>query len=146
MIEQVQNIASAAAEIAQIETHCFAHPWTKKQVEETLNAVYFIARNELGKAVAYAGMTVVADEAYITNIGVLPAWRRRGLGQQLLQKTVDYCREKNCAFLTLEVRSSNEPAKALYKKLLFEPVGVRKKYYSDPVEDAILMTRYFHEP
>lgn len=143
MIEQVAGLSAAAGEIAQIERHCFAHPWSEKQVAETLNGTFFIARAKNGKAVGYAGMTVVLDEAYVTNIAVLPAYRRRGIGERLLQSLLASCLEQGCSFLSLEVRQSNFAAQKLYEKYLFSPVGVRKNYYSEPTENAILMTRYF---
>lgn len=143
MIEQVTNLGASAGEIAKIERHCFTHPWTQKQIAETLNGVFFIARAPGGAAVGYAGMTVVLDEAYVTNIAVLPGCRRQGIGERLLQSMLVYCAEQGCAFLSLEVRQSNFAAKNLYNKYLFSPVGERKNYYSEPTENAILMTRYF---
>lgn len=143
MIEQVADIQAAAEEIAQIERFCFVHPWSGRQIAETCNGVFFIARDAGGKAMGYAGLTHVLDEAYVMNIGVLPACRRQGIGDKLMQQMLAFCLEKGCAFLSLEVRESNEAAKNLYKKHLFSPAGVRKNYYSDPTENALIMTRYF---
>lgn len=83
------------------------------------------------------------DEGYIANIAVDPKWRRQGLAGELLEV---YCRfaQAHLAFLTLEVRASNEAAIALYVKHGFVQAGVRKNYYQDPKEDALIMTREFH--
>ena len=94
------------------------------------------------KSTTNAGLQQAADEGYIANIAVLPAWRRKGWGEALLRYLIDYAREEKLSFLTLEVRRSNLPAQALYRKLGFEVVGVRQHYYARPREDAILMTLF----
>jgi ribosomal-protein-alanine N-acetyltransferase len=93
--------------------------------------------------VGYGGMYTVLNEGYVTNIGVLPQFRRKGIGKSLVEKLLDYSKEKNLEFLTLEVRVSNKAATNLYKSFGFESVGNRKNFYSNPTEDALIMTRYF---
>lgn len=88
----------------------------------------------------FAGIWVLADEAHLTNIAVRELDRRRGVGELLLIAIIDLAAELKAAFVTLEVRISNEAAQRLYRKYGFNEVGVRKKYYTDNREDALLMT------
>ncbi|WP_243292904.1 ribosomal protein S18-alanine N-acetyltransferase [Bacillus sp. FJAT-47783] len=125
-----------------IERESFSSPWTKRAFEQELTenkfAYYFII--ELGEnIVGYCGLWIVFDDAQITNIAVLPQYRGRNLGEKLLSYVMDYAKELQAEQMTLEVRVSNHIAQALYKKLGFEAVGVRKNYYSDNQEDALLM-------
>lgn len=135
-------------EIAALEAACFSAPWTVEMLQEELfntSASYIVAEGEDGSVLGYAGVQVVLDEGYITNIAVREDCRRQGLGDALLDV---FCRfgATNLAFLTLEVRASNRPAIDLYLKHGFAQVGRRKDYYEKPREDAVLMTREFsHE-
>lgn len=129
-------------QIAAIERSCFSHPWSEEMLRETLwndAAVIVAAEGEDGTVWGYAGLQVVLDEGYIDNIAVAPAYRRQGVADELLSAFERFGREK-LAFLTLEVRQSNAPAIALYKKHGFRAAGRRKNYYDDPKEDAIIMT------
>jgi ribosomal-protein-alanine N-acetyltransferase len=131
--------------IAALERLCFSKPWTEAMLEQELyhdTASYLVAEEENGSVLGYAGLNVVLDEGYINNVAVFPAHRRKGVARRLVEV---YCRfgEQNLAFLTLEVRASNESALALYEGLGFAPEGRRKNYYDHPKEDAILMTRRF---
>ena len=85
---------------------------------------------------------ILLDEGYITNVAVFPSCRRQGVAEALLHELLHRADEKKLAFVTLEVRASNAPAIALYEKNGFQPVGVRKNYYSAPTEDGVLMTNY----
>lgn len=137
---------SHLTDIAAIERLCFSTPWTESMLEQELyndRASFLVARDETsGRVLAYAGLHVVLDEGYIDNVAVRPEFRKQGLAQRLVEV---YCRfgQAHLAFLTLEVRASNEAAIALYEKLHFLPVGRRPNYYDKPTEDAILMTRQF---
>ncbi len=134
-------------QIAAIERSCFSHPWSEDMLRETLwndAAVIVAAEGEDGAVLGYAGLQVVLDEGYIDNIAVAPAYRRQGVADELLSAFERFGREK-LAFLTLEVRQSNAPAIALYKKHGFQPAGRRKNYYDDPKEDAIIMTLEFKD-
>lgn len=132
-------------ELVEIEKSSFSRPWTYAGFESELDndtAVFFVAvYNE--KTVGYIGFHTVLDEGYISNIAVLPLYRRKGIGALLLNTAVEYCKENDISFLSLEVRKSNNSAISLYRKFGFENVGERKRFYSEPVEDAYIMTLYF---
>ncbi len=133
------------AAVAQIERDCFSAPWSEKMLaEELCNGFshYAVAVGDEGNVLGYVGLQTVLDEGYITNIAVAPAYRRRGVADALLEALCRSEQEK-LAFLTLEVRASNEAAIALYRKHGFVPVGRRRDYYDHPKEDAILMTLGF---
>ena len=132
-------------QIAALERECFSTPWSEAMLTEVLfdsQASFIVAESEEGGVLGYAGLQVVLDEGYIDNIAVEPNARRHGVADELLDV---FCRfgEANLAFLTLEVRASNAPAIALYRKHGFEEAGRRKNYYTKPTEDAIIMTRHF---
>ena len=132
-------------EIAQLERDCFSAPWTELMLEQELyneTASFLVAQDEDGKVCAYAGLHAVLDEGYIDNVAVREDCRRQGLARRLVEV---YCRfaERHLAFLTLEVRASNEAGRGLYEGLGFVEAGRRKNYYTSPREDAILMTRNF---
>ncbi len=132
--------------IAEIEKECFSAPWTVPMLEEELNnlcASFIVAEGEDGTVLGYAGLHVAVDEGYIDNIAVREEYRRQGVGEALLGAFMRFGKEK-LAFLTLEVRPSNDPAIQFYMKHGFVQVGRRKNYYSAPREDAILMTLEFN--
>lgn len=136
---------SHLTQIAEIEKECFSSPWTVPMLEEELNnlcASFIVAQGEDGAVLGYAGLHVAVDEGYIDNIAVREDYRRQGVGQALLGAFMRFGQEK-LAFLTLEVRPSNEPAIQFYMKHGFVQVGRRKNYYTAPREDAILMTLEF---
>lgn len=144
MIERSTNLENDAEFIAEIERNCFATPWTAEQVKNSDDStVFFLARVD-SKVVGYGGMYTVLDEGYVTNIGVLPDFRRRGIGAKIVSKLIDFSKEKSLSFLSLEVRVSNVAAINLYKSFGFEEVGKRKNFYRLPNEDALIMTRYFN--
>ena len=97
------------------------------------------------KVVGYAGLLVMADEGYITNVAVFPEYRRQGIAGQLLEVFLRFAQANALAFLTLEVRPSNDAAIALYQGYGFEEKGRRKNYYDFPKEDALILTREFGE-
>ncbi len=90
--------------------------------------------------VGFAGMWMMTDEAHIATIAVDPAWRRRGVGEQMLRELLRQATARHATTVTLEVRVSNVGAQALYRKYGFEVVGQRKAYYQDNREDALIMT------
>ena len=133
-------------EVAEIERRCFSDPWSRRMLAEHLEnecAATVVAQGEDGSVMGYAGLLVVLDEGYIPNVAVRPEYRRQGVASQLLQVFERYAQGNDLAFLTLEVRDANAPARALYAKHGYEEVGRRKNYYDHPKEDAIIMTRYF---
>lgn len=132
-------------QILALEQTCFSTPWTETMLTDALfdpQASFIVAEDEEGNVLGYAGLHVVVDEGYIDNIAVEPDARRHGVASALLDV---YCRfgGANLAFLTLEVRSSNAPAIALYEKHGFQRAGLRPGYYQHPREDAVIMTREF---
>ena len=107
-------------------------------------AAFLVAEDSVsGRVLGYAGLMVVADEGYITNVAVFPEYRRQGIAAQILQVFVQFAAANHLAFLTLEVRPSNAAAIALYQGFGFEEVGRRKNYYDLPKEDALILTKYF---
>lgn len=131
--------------VLKIENECFAHPWSRQSIESELenkNSVFYTAL-EGDEVAGYIGMSTVLDEGYIFNVAVSAKHRKKGIGSALIQELVTYGKKNNFCFLTLEVRESNENAISLYSKFGFIKVGERKNYYSDPVENAVLMTKYF---
>ncbi len=128
-----------------IETECFSHPWSKQSLENELNndtSLFWVA-TENNDVIGYIGMSVVIDEGYIFNVAVDKAYRKKGVGTALINELVTYGKKNNLCFITLEVRESNINAQSLYSKFGFIKVGERKNYYSEPKENAILLTKYF---
>lgn len=128
--------------IMYLEERCFTLPWSRDAFYNELNQNQFasyIVLEEEGQIVGYCGAWLVIDEAHITNIAILPEFRGRGFGEALLRKMMEQCREKDIERMTLEVRVSNKVAQSLYKKLGFQEGAIRKNYYSDNQEDAIVM-------
>lgn len=143
MIERATDLEKEAELIAEIERHCFSTPWTAEQVKSSDDSTVFFLAKVNEKVVGYGGMYTVLDEGYVTNIGVLPDFRRQGLGAKIVNKLIDFSKEKSLSFLSLEVRVSNIAAIELYKGFEFKEAGKRKNFYSNPKEDALIMTRYF---
>ena len=134
-------------QIAALERSCFSAPWTEGMLTDALydpQACFIVAEDGEGGVLGYAGLHAVLDEGYIDNVAVEPDARRHGVASALLDV---FCRfgAANLTFLTLEVRASNAAAIALYEKHGFARVGLRKNYYQDPREDAVLMTKEFKE-
>lgn len=132
--------------VAELERCCFSEPWTRAQLAEECDnslAKVFVAIDDEGQVLGYGGLHFVLDEAGITNVAVFPFARRKGVAEALLQAMDAFCETEKMAFLTLEVRVSNTAAVALYQKAGFQHVGIRKRFYSHPTEDALLMTKYY---
>ena len=128
---------------AALERVCFSHPWTEKALAEDLNnelLTLLAAVGEDGTLLGYGEVRTVLDEGTLERIAVAPQFRRHGAAEALLRRFLDDGREK-LAFLTLEVRQSNAPARALYEKLGYLQAGLRRNYYENPREDAIIMTK-----
>lgn len=133
-----------ATDIENLEKECFCKPWTKENIIESLenSTVFFIAKLR-GKTVGYCGMQNALGDGYITNVAVTKTARKSGVATYLLEALFEYAKTHKLNFISLEVRRSNNPAISLYNKLGFENVGTRKNFYTDPREDAIIMTKYF---
>lgn len=132
--------------LAGLERLCFSQPWSELAFEEELNnpiAYFIVAETETGEVAGYAGMQHVAGEGYIANIAVSPGMRRRGVASLLLSTFDEYARANKLSLLTLEVRASNQAAIAAYEKAEFKKVGLRPHFYSEPDEDALIMTKCY---
>ena len=133
-------------EVAELERICFSVPWSRNMLAEEMDNLlspFLVALDDNDKVVGYAGVQIILDEGYITNVAVRPECRRQGIAAKLLQVFLDFAKANKLAFLTLEVRASNYDAIALYGSRGFRSVGRRKNYYEHPKEDAIIMTLEF---
>lgn len=130
------------SQIAELEKLCFSAPWSKNAILEELenSNAHFLVAQSAKKVLGYIGVHEVCGEAYIDNIAVQPNYRRLGIGEKLLSTAQKNAFGRGCEFITLEVRKSNEEAISLYKKLGYEIVGERKNFYTNPAENAVIMT------
>lgn len=136
--------------VSQIEKECFSNAWSEnafyQELENpmslTLVALHIndVLSNET--VAGFVNVRIVNGEVYINNIAVSQPFRRMGYGKGLLLSLEDIVRSENASFITLEVRESNFPAISLYASLGYKTVGKRKGFYRDPVENAVLMTKY----
>ena len=130
--------------MAEMDILCFSAPWSEesfeKEIMENRMAFYIIAEID-DRMVGYAGLWCIVDEGHITNVAVHPDFRRKGIGEAMLSVMLDHTVKNGILSHTLEVRASNAPAISLYSKFGFEPAGIRKNYYEDNGEDAIIMWR-----
>ena len=130
-------------EVLKVEEQAYGeHHWSKESFFNELNnqlAKYYCAFNEQGELVGYCGCWQIMEEAHITNVAVSPNFRRQNIGEALLISIIKSCYKEMVKYLTLEVRVSNTPAIKLYEKYGFKSLGVRKGYYQDNNEDALIM-------
>lgn len=129
--------------VAELERLSFSKPWSEESIRDSFNSAscrFYIA--ETDKIVGYIGVSIAADEGYILNVAVHPDYRGQGIGKALVSCLIERYGDI-LSFITLEVRPSNTAAVNLYKSLGFEKVGERKNYYSNPAENALLLTKYF---
>jgi len=130
------------AQVVAIEQVSFAIPWTFETFERemTINeyARYTVIEKD-GAIIGYCGMWLILDESHITNIAILPEYRGRNLGEALLNEVIEKAKKLGAHSMTLEVRVSNETAQKLYRKFGFLNGGIRKRYYTDNYEDALVM-------
>jgi ribosomal-protein-alanine N-acetyltransferase len=146
MIEIVPMTQQHIDQVSQLEAICFYTAWSKedfiKEITENNLALYYVAIQDT-TVIGYCGMWHIVDEGHITNIAVLPENRRTGVGTKLVQKLMDTAIERHIVGLTLEVRIGNLSAQKLYTRFGFKPEGIRKRYYSDTGEDAVIMWKHF---
>ena len=143
MILYLPMNASHIAAIAQLETACFSDPWSEASVASELDnrLSRWIVAMDGETLVGYVGSQTVLGESDMMNIAVAPNARRKGVAQGLIAALIQTLTEMDCHSLTLEVRASNEPAKALYRKLGFQQIGCRRNYYRNPREDALILRK-----
>lgn len=130
-------------DILKIEQTCFSTPWTKQGIAESIeneNTYLYLALVDDNVA-GYMGLQIFSGEGYVTNVATLPEYRRMGVARALITE----CLKHKMEFITLEVRESNTPAINLYKSFGFTEVGKRPRFYREPEEDAILLTKYIKE-
>ena len=129
--------------VLRLEENAYGdHHWSKESFFNELNnelAKYFCAFDAAGELVGYCGIWEILEEAHITNIAVSPEHRRKHIGEALLKKIIDTCYKDFVKYITLEVRVSNKAAIGLYEKYSFKSLGIRKGYYQNNNEDALIM-------
>ena len=131
--------------ILAIEEASFTNPWTREMYLAELQnegvSFFYLARDPERRTIGFCSVWRVLDELHINNLAVLPAYRRAGIGSALLTHVLDEGARMGARRATLEVRRSNEAARQLYERFGFSVVGVRQGYYSNPVEDALVLWR-----
>ena len=129
-------------QVHEIEEQAFSKPWSFEsflaELESNRCARYLVAERK-GEIVAYAGAWLVLEEGHITNVAVRACERGKGIGKAIVKALMQYAANLGIRYMTLEVRKSNVAAQSLYRSLGFLEVGLRKRYYEDNDEDALLM-------
>ncbi|HEY5039532.1 MAG TPA: ribosomal protein S18-alanine N-acetyltransferase [bacterium] len=130
-------------QVVEIEKISLPSPWSKELFEEELkrDVAYYFVMEEEGEVAGYMGYWEAPQEAHIINLAIAPKFRGRGLGGQMIEYCLEFARKRGAGLATLEVRESNEAARKLYEKCDFRVVAIRKKYYSDNQENAVVMIR-----
>lgn len=135
------------AQVAALECECFSDPWSEASVRyecENPISTWFAEERE-GRVAGYIGAQSVPPEADVMNLAVAPEYRRQGIGRALLRHLEEALHRDGIETLFLEVRASNEPARRLYEASDYRVAGVRKKYYVNPTEDALIMKKELKE-
>jgi ribosomal-protein-alanine N-acetyltransferase len=133
--------------VVAIEKQSMPSPWSRELFEEELNrtqANYFVVEEE-GTLGGYIGYWEAPEEAHIITLAIAPIFRNRGLGKRMMDHFLAFAARKGARLATLEVREGNEAGRRLYEKCGFRMVAIRKKYYSDNLEDAVVMIREIAE-
>lgn len=140
--------ASDAADldaVAALEAESFTNPWTRdmlhRELAESPVARLYVLRLPDAAVAAFCSCWIVAGELHVNTLAVRHDRRRAGLGLTLMRRVLDLAAAEGAARATLEVRQSNEPALRLYDRLGFRRVAVRPRYYTEPVEDAVILWR-----
>lgn len=130
--------------VVEIEKLSYSTPWSRETFmgeiqNDIISFPLVVVEKPEEQVVAYVIYWRVQDDVQINNVAVHPDYRGRGIGEAMLRSTVDRLKKEKVSFISLEVRCSNAPALGLYKKLGFEIIGTRSRYYSNPEEDAFVM-------
>jgi len=140
------DLLSSADEIdaiLAIEQESFTNPWTREMYQAELAnesvSVCFLARDGSGTIVGFCSVWRVLDELHINNLAVMPRFRRAGVATALLTRALEHGATSGALRATLEVRRSNEAARLLYERFGFTVAGIRRGYYTKPVEDALVL-------
>ena len=135
--------AEYVPQVAALEKVCFSDPWSENSVASELEnplSCWLVALD--GETVAgYVGSQTVLDETDMMNVAVHPGFRRQGVARALILALIGELKQRGSHYLTLEVRASNTPARALYESLGFVLVGTRRNYYYNPKEDALILRK-----
>ena len=127
--------------VLAVEEQSFTTPWSRAGfVAEMKNELsYYLVMIKNGKIIGYAGMWVIVDEAHVTNVAILPEYRGQKLGEKLMAELIKHAKNRGAISMTLEVRTTNATAQGLYEKFGFSSRGIRRNYYTDTQEDALIM-------
>lgn len=129
-------------DVLQVDQVSFTSPWSREIYEKEMNEnkfAYYFVIEESDQVIGYAGLWIVEGDAQITNIAILPKYRGYKIGEKLFGFSVQFAIQKGASRLSLEVRESNIVAQRLYRKFGLVPGGIRKGYYPDNNEDALVM-------
>lgn len=129
------------SQIARLEAQCFSDPWSEKSIASELEnplSLWLVAE-ENGQVFGYVGSQTVLDESDMMNVAVDPRFRRQGIARALIETLIAELAKMGSRCLRLEVRVSNENARALYERMGFQQLGLRKNYYHNPKEDALIL-------
>lgn len=136
--------------VMRIERLCYSHPWRESSFKGEVNNhpishPSVIVHRPDEKVIGYIIFWLLAEEAQISNIAVHPDYRAQGVGETVLKQTLETIRKFGAKYVVLEVRPSNFFARLLYKKFGFETLGIRKDYYKNPVEDALVLIKHLSD-
>ena len=131
--------------VLTVEEQSFTVPWSRAGfVGEMRNELaYYLVMIDEDKIIGYAGMWIIVDEAHVTNVAILPEYRGKQLGEKLMSALIEHAKARGALSMTLEVRESNTVAQGLYSKFGFISRGIRRNYYSETHEDALIMWKRF---
>lgn len=140
-IKIIKAAKENTADIALIEKACFSTPWTKQSIADSISgSTYFNIAYADGNPAGYMSMQVCCGEGDIMRVAVMPDFRRLGIGRALLEECFS-ANQLDAVFL--DVRENNIPAIRLYESFGFEKIGLRKNYYANPSENAVMMKKEF---
>ena len=143
-IERLDGEADLAG-ILEVEAESFSNPWTREMYDWELQNLavchIYVVRTDEWPVAGFCAFWLVVDEIHINNVAIRPALRGHGMGTALLHHVLEQGRRLGARRATLEVRASNRDAQRLYERLGFSAAGVRRRYYSNPVEDAVILWR-----
>ena len=142
VIEYRKMTSEDISAVVKIEEEAFATPWTHEVFEHEMTGnayAHYVVAVQDDDVIGHCGMWIVLDECHITNVAVLKRFRGNGIGEGLMRQAMVLCKEMEVHLMTLEVRVTNHTAQNLYRKLGFQDGGIRKNYYTDDHEDALVM-------
>ena len=131
--------------LAELEKLCFTRPWSQKALLDEVDNpnAYFVTAVDGDIVLGYGGMHCACKEYYMDNVAVFGHHRRKGVGSAIVEALAAEAKRRGGEFISLEVRPSNAQALRLYTRLGFAEEGRRRNFYSNPTEDALLLTRRF---